>query len=308
MSDPAHIAYASGNGYARPIAEDISSQLPSLEEQLEQISPRSTSRRRAKGRRSITRFLWPLAIGVCILALLAAGIFIGLSISKQSQSQPIERSIASKTPVRNTEPLVRPASQQLPVPAASIPPQKQKDSVGIIGQSSPVVPPVEKPAHAAKPKDKPKKAALSSVKKDSATGTSLTQREVVDRADVLEKPSAETKPENTVDKDAARIAIANQVSVGANHYNVGTFGGINNLQLTVTNRSDYPLDLVVVEVQYIQANKKVYKTENLYFRNIAAGSALMQEAPKSTRGIKVQYKITGIDSKRLGLTYSGDIR
>jgi hypothetical protein len=310
ISDPAHAAYASGNGYARPIVEDISSQLPPLEEQLEQFSPRPTSRRRSDWRRSRrggTRFLWPLAIGVCILALLAAGIFIGLSISRQSPSQPIERNLASKTPARNTESLVRPASQQLPVTAAGIPPQK-KDSVGIIGQSSPVVPPVEKPAHAAKPKDKPKKAALSSVKKDSATGTSLTQREVVDRADMLEKPSAETKPENTVDKDAARIAIANQVSVGANHYNVGTFGGINNLQLTVTNRSDYPLDLVVVEVQYIQANKKVYKTENLYFRNMAAGSALMQEAPKSTRGIKVQYKITGIDSKRLGLTYSGDIR
>ena len=86
---------------------------------------------------------------------------------------------------------------------------------------------------------------------------------------------------------------------------MGTFGGINDLQLTVTNRSIYPLDVVVVEVQYIQANKKVYRTENLYFRNIGAGSALMQEAPKSSRGIKVQYKIITISSKDLGLSYSG---
>jgi hypothetical protein len=115
---------------------------------------------------------------------------------------------------------------------------------------------------------------------------------------------AEDKPENTA-MEAARTALPNEVSIGTNSYSVGTFGGINDLQLTVTNRSSYPLDLVVVEVQYIQANKKVYKTENLYFRSIGAGSALMQEAPKSSRGVKVQYRIINISSKELGLSYSG---
>jgi len=107
-----------------------------------------------------------------------------------------------------------------------------------------------------------------------------------------------------VDKDAIRNNLANLVSIGASGYSVGTFGGISGLQLTVSNRSTYSLDLVVVEVQYIQANKKVFKTENLYFRGIAPGSALMQEAPKSSRGIKVQYKITLVNSKELGLSYS----
>ena len=101
------------------------------------------------------------------------------------------------------------------------------------------------------------------------------------------------------------MTVASQVSVGTRGYSVGTFGGISGLQLTVTNRSVYPLDLVIVEVQYIQANKKIYKTENLYFHDIGAGSALMQEAPKSARGVKVQYKITNISSKELGLSYSG---
>jgi hypothetical protein len=95
------------------------------------------------------------------------------------------------------------------------------------------------------------------------------------------------------------------VSVGTNKYDVGTFGGINHLQVTVTNRSAYSLDLVVVEVQYIQANKKIFKTENLYFHGISPGSALMLEAPKSSRGIQIQYKITSINSKELGLPESG---
>src|SRR6202000_864260 len=95
---------------------------------------------------------------------------------------------------------------------------------------------------------------------------------------------------------------SSQVSASANNYAVGTFGGISGLQVTVTNSSAYPLDLVVIEVQYIQANKKTYKTENLYFHGMGPGSALMQQVPKSSRGIKVQYKITLINSKESGLS------
>jgi hypothetical protein len=105
-------------------------------------------------------------------------------------------------------------------------------------------------------------------------------------------------------KESIKANIMDYVSVGAGKYTVGTFGGISDLQLTVSNRSAYPLDLVLVEVRYILSNKKTFKTENIYFHDIAAGSALMVEAPKSPRGIKVQYRITLINSKELGLSYS----
>ncbi len=38
-------------------------------------------------------------------------------------------------------------------------------------------------------------------------------------------------------RESLRLSLANQVSVGASKYGVGTFGGIHNLQVTVTNRS-----------------------------------------------------------------------
>jgi hypothetical protein len=136
--------------------------------------------------------------------------------------------------------------------------------------------------------------------KDSAATATIPvmQREAIHRSD-----NAETHHESTanIDKEALRTALANQITVGANNYSVGTFGGISDLQVTVTNRSAYPLDLVVVEVQYIQANKKVFKTEELYFHGLGAGSALMLEAPKSSRGIKVQYKVTTLNSAAYGL-------
>ena len=266
---------------------------------------------RPKQRRS-NLILKPLIIG---LALLAAGIFIGLSINKDTFSFQPKIRLSSKSPDNGQ--INHTIAQQLPVPAVKNDPVPVKpDTVAtIIGQTSPSEPAASKDAVDRFGVERPGKTAAQKAKlvnsnakplvlspsqaKDSASGA-LSVREAVHRADVEEKPEA------GADKDAsAKANIASQVAVGANGYTVGTFGGINDLQVTVTNRSVYALDLVVVEVQYIQANKKIYKTENLYFRGIGAGSALMQEAPKSSRGIKVSYKITMINSKELGLSYSG---
>ncbi len=279
-------------------------------------------------RRQANPILKPLTVG---LALLAAGVFIGLSINKDTLSFQSKLNLSSQSPGNGQA--SHTIAQQLPVPAVkndAVPAQQPKDQrpdtvATIIGQKSPSKPlgqaGLSEPVvsrqvvdRSGKTPTQKSKAANSNARsqvlsssaspaqaKDSASGAlSVVHREAVHRADSEEKPEAGADREASV-----KANIASQVSVGANGYTVGTFGGINDLQVTVTNRSVYPLDLVVVEVQYIQANKKVYKTENLYFRGIGAGSALMQEAPKSSRGIKVSYKITMINSKDLGLSYSG---
>jgi len=291
-------------------------------------------------RRRSNRILKPLIIG---LALLAAGIFIGLSINKDTISfQPkIRLGSTNDTGSPDNGQINHNVAQQVPVPAVKNDPVpvgnkvQQPDTVAtIIGQTSPSKPigqtslskPIgqtiaSEPVPSRQVTNRPGKTPTQKTKsgnsnarsqvlsastsptlpKDSASGAlPIVHREAGHRADEEEKPEAGTDKEARV-----KANIASQVSVGSNGYTVGTFGGINDLQVTVTNRSVYPLDLVVVEVQYIQANKKIYKTENLYFRGIGAGSALMQEAPKSSRGIKVAYKITMINSKDLGLSYSG---
>jgi hypothetical protein len=297
--------------YARAAIEDYSAQPAD-----EQVSPvdylprrkvRKTSLKNPKTR-AITRFV---AIGLCVLALLAAGIFIGLSLNKDNLG--LQHKMVANVPAESKQPIVHPTAQQLPAPAVTSPSASTD-------QENPTVNNATVPTRTVKtiPQTSGKSSSQSSGKtardrsahgavpftsapatKDSATATiPAMQREAVHRSD-----NAETRHDNTgtVDKDALRAAVANQVSVGANNYSIGTFGGISDLQVTVTNRSAYPLDLVVVEVQYVQANKKVFKTEHLYFRSIGAGTALMLEAPKSSRGIKVQYKVTTINSRELGL-------
>jgi hypothetical protein len=103
------------------------------------------------------------------------------------------------------------------------------------------------------------------------------------------------------EKKLARKNIGELIKVAKNDFKIGAFGGISNLQLKVTNSSPYPVDLVVVEVKYLLANKKEFKTENIYFKNLAPGATLTRDAPKSTRGIQVSSKVALITSKALGM-------
>jgi hypothetical protein len=260
-------------------------------------------------RKQSPRVMRLLAIAICILALLAAGIIIGLNLNKDTLGFPSR--VVAKVPPATDQAIVHPAVQQLPAPATttSAPatdPARSVDSVPTIIEKREARPPVVAKTTIRTPGVKTQKEKTAHPMsqangilpvKDSAAG-----EPIVHRADVAEPYRDNTEIAN---KEAVKAALATRVSVGANGYSVGTFGGITDLQLTVTNRTVYPLDLVIVEVQYIQANKKIFKTENLYFHGIAAGSALMQEAPKSSRGVRVQYKIMSITSKEIGYTFSG---
>lgn len=293
----------------QPLREPLHPMHETVPPLYEPIHPSGEHRQKAR----VVRFL---AIGFSILALLAAGIFIGLSLNRETL--PFSSHVVAKVPPTTPDPaIVHPAVQNLPVPASVTPVttnhQTRSADSAVAMNSQPAISPAEnaKPANSTKTtarkdrwtRDKQARSlnqANAVLKKDAASAGSL--RDAVHRADV--EPDHHDNVE-LPDRENIKLALASQVSVGANGYSVGTFGGISGLQLTVTNRSVYPIDLVVVEVQYVQANKKIYKTENMFFRGIGAGSALMQEAPRSSRGVKVQYKITNISSKDIGLTYSG---
>lgn len=300
--------YFPENNYAQSSPEDAP---------IEEFLPR-------RQRRSSSRVVRPLVVSLTVLAVLAAGIFIGLSINKDSlgfKHKIASNNAHSQTPV-NAQPSH--AAPQVQTPMV------QHDATPVITGPQSTIPSttIDKAASAPKPAatekpsgqpvTRPQKAATQTREKvaaprtsvatapavkDSSAGGSTAHREAAHRTGTDDYDHDRTG--NTDQAATARTTIASQVSASANGYSVGTFGGISGLQVTVSNHSAYPLDLVVVEVQYVQSNKKIYKTENLYFRGIGAGSALMQEAPKSSRGIRVQYKITMINSKELGLSYSG---
>ena len=258
------------------------------------------------------RFLQPAAVLGCVLALLSAGIFIGLSINKNPsgsipKNDATEKQILS---VNKPDPQINistPVSSAIPAQENSVAINKENkdnNTGNVVPQNQPTeqeksIALINEKKKATRPKENAAADPLKIIpKRDNITdsnssGPQYTRREATHRTDAIN------------DKDFVKNSIGNLVSVSSNKYNVGTFGGISEVQLTVSNKSVYPLDIVMVEVQYVQANKKVFKTENIYYRNIRPGESIMQEVPKSSRGIKIQYRVALINSKEPGISYSG---
>jgi hypothetical protein len=249
-----------------------------------------------------------------VLALLGGGIFIGLSINKGSQ---LTKTGASEKQVASIN---KPDEQNLSIPVSS--PTSSEEKPAVIDEQKPITANNEAKNNnlvqqgntdelGKKPAANSEKKKINNSKENSVLSSSKTFGKQEIKTDstssyvpILHR-EATHRTDAINDKELVRNNISNLVSISSNKYHVGTFGGISEVQLTVSNRSIYPLDLVMVEVQYVQANKKVFKTENVFFRNIRGGEAMMLEAPESSRGIKIQYKVTLVNSKEASISYSG---
>ncbi|HEY4935918.1 MAG TPA: hypothetical protein VII44_05025, partial [Puia sp.] len=96
----------------------------------------------------------------------------------------------------------------------------------------------------------------------------------------------------------------NYVNLVSGRYSTGMFGGISSFPVTVTNNSPVMMDQVVVSIDYIQNNEKIFKTESLSFNDLEPGETVTIKAPKSTRGIKIVTRIHIVNSRELDLSYS----
>jgi hypothetical protein len=105
--------------------------------------------------------------------------------------------------------------------------------------------------------------------------------------------------------ESARKNIYQMVAVEGSKYKTGVLGGISDLRLTISNNSPYPIDQVAVEIKYLGMEKKMVKTQTIIFNDIPPGEQKTLEAPRTSRGISVDYAITRINSKILGLAQAG---
>ena len=113
----------------------------------------------------------------------------------------------------------------------------------------------------------------------------------------LHKQVVVEKAEKAIRKTKVKD-LKKQVKISGTDYKVGVLGGINNLDLTVSNNSLHPLERVVIEVKYFKANGKTVSTEEYNLFNVAPGTERTLEVPDNTRGVKVKYRIVGVESKK----------
>lgn len=108
-------------------------------------------------------------------------------------------------------------------------------------------------------------------------------------------------------KTQTRNNISNLVQVTTNQYSVSTFGGISNLDVIVTNNTDYAIDQITVAIDYIKENGGIYTTEYLTFNNISANQNKSLSAPDTNRGLSVNLTKQTIAAADLNLCYDNNI-
>ena len=125
----------------------------------------------------------------------------------------------------------------------------------------------------------------------SVTDSQTNERKRVIRDD----DSALADKNETTNKKSSIENIWDDVSIKANDFKTGPFGGIKDLTITLANNSSYPLDKVEIEVKYIGLEKQVVKTQKMVFNDVVPGGQVHADVPRTGRGMDVDVSIKKIN-------------
>lgn len=121
---------------------------------------------------------------------------------------------------------------------------------------------------------------------------------------VKEDERARINAQNTEKNKNYRNNWQDYISVSTNQYSYYEIGGIENLQIIATNKTEYKIDEITVNVCYEIDNGNCYKTEEITIYNIPAKSQKSENAPNSSRGKNVTLNIMGIYSDKMNFGYA----
>ncbi len=138
---------------------------------------------------------------------------------------------------------------------------------------------------------------------NNANNNDASDSEIIEEA----VDTAAVSVANVDDLTTIRNKIESLIGVSSNKYTVEALGGISNLDIIVTNNSDYMMNSCVVEVRYIQENGDTFQNEFLTFQNIPAHQDKSISAPDSVRGLSVEVSVISIKSSELNLCFDGTV-
>ena len=116
---------------------------------------------------------------------------------------------------------------------------------------------------------------------------------------VVDEERNRINEELTIKNRNFRNNFEKYIRVSTNQYTYNELGGISNLDIIVSNDTDYMLDEVNVNVDYIKDNGDIFKSEIVTLNNIPAHQNKSASAPESNRGTSVEVRMDGITSKKM---------
>lgn len=152
-------------------------------------------------------------------------------------------------------------------------------------------------------------------KKSSDEGQSSSNKKIAEKSaeqnigknndEIKTQPVDEIKEAKEITRTVPLENISSKLSLNPNNFVVGSFGGIRNLEMTLRNDSKYALNKVTAEINYLNPEGIILKTENVYFQSIAPGETSTVAVQKTKRGVKITYKIIKIEPKEINGSTAG---
>lgn len=135
------------------------------------------------------------------------------------------------------------------------------------------------------------------------------QAEVVARfapQTTAELPKEEKKaPAVSEDKaKATRLRWNKLIAATNSNYGIGFLGGIKDLSVIISNRTDYAIDEAMAKITYFKANGSIWKTKLITIYGVPAHDSKDQSVPDVGRGKKVKVSIQKIVSKKMKFSYT----
>jgi hypothetical protein len=127
-------------------------------------------------------------------------------------------------------------------------------------------------------------------------------RSSVKRNDVAANEPVNNQPvaNNEVKREVKKAASIDD------YIDIESYPVSSGVQYNVSNISDVPLDLVVLDLQYFDANGKYLKGETLTVKNIEAGGNIKVNAPQNAKAAGIKYKVSMISSAQNDLNIIAD--
>lgn len=129
------------------------------------------------------------------------------------------------------------------------------------------------------------------------------------RGSVKREEVNNTSKEIVTQQSVANNEVKRQVKKAASiddYIDVESYPVSTGVQYNVSNISDVSLDLVMLDLQYFDANGRYLKGETLTLKNIEAGGSIKVNAPQNAKAAGIKYKVSMISSAQNDLNIIAD--
>lgn len=216
-------------------------------------------------------------------AVLVVGLLTGILINKKKGARSLPPAVIAEQPV--SAPIQRPAADPVETDAALV----------VSNTSNGPIPAETIPVESRLENDLPEAPVTKKGKSLNPPEKRPAERPVLPAQEERTNRQQEPAP---VPKENTKEDLTPFVSVSANDYQVGSFGGIRNLQLTLKNDSRFLLEQVTVELRYYKPGDEILKTERVLFYAVPARGMQVLAIPKTNRGVKVSCQVQRIESRQ----------